>query len=186
MKPPFAAIKPLFAVLALGVGGCKPSIDAAIATPPLAPEVYGSDRDMPRMGWSAEAHPIPGTQGQPAPTGQLTLSAAIKRALDYNPSLKAAFVEIEARHGEEAQAAVKPNPELLATVENFGGTKDRSGFKSAEETLEISQLIELGDKLQLFMLRVTDAKDICVALASEGPLQIRGVPIGSSSRTIII
>lgn len=146
IKPPFAAIRPLLAALALSVGGCKPSIDATIAPPPLAPEVYSSDRDMPRVGWSAEAHPIPGAPGQPTPTGSLTLSAAIKRALDYNPSLKAAFVEIEARHGEEAQAAVKPNPELLATVENFGGTKDRSGFKSAEETLEISQLIELGDK----------------------------------------
>lgn len=101
---------------------------------------------MPRTGWVAEAHPIPGAPGKPAKAGTLTLSAAVQRALDYNPSLKAAFVEIEARHGEEAEAAVKPNPELLATVENFGGTKDRSGFQSAEETLEISQLIELGDK----------------------------------------
>ncbi|MBX9925535.1 MAG: TolC family protein [Hyphomicrobiaceae bacterium] len=121
-------------------------IDSAISPPVLAPEAYRSDRDMPRTGWIAEAHPIPGAPGLPGKPGTLTLSAAVTRALNYNPSLKAAFVEIEARHGEEAQAAVKPNPELLATVENFGGTKDRAGFKSAEETLEISQLIELGDK----------------------------------------
>ena len=132
------------------VGGCKPTLDAAIAplpgAPTLAPEAYRSDRNMPRLGWVAEAHSIPGAPGLPAKAGSLTLSAAITRALNYNASLKAAFVEIEARHGEEAQAAVKPNPELLATVENFGGTKDRAGFQSAEETLEISQLIELGDK----------------------------------------
>lgn len=101
---------------------------------------------MPRVGWVAEAHPIPGSPGLPAKAGTLTLSAAIARALNYNPSLKAAFVEIEARHGEEAQAAVKPNPELSFSVENFGGSKDREGFEAAEETLEISQLIELGDK----------------------------------------
>lgn len=133
-------------ILASLVGGCKPVIDSAISPPVLAPEAYRSDRDMPRTGWIAEAHPIPGAPGIPGKAGTLTLSAAVTRALNYNPSLKAAFVEIEARHGEEAQAAVKPNPELLATVENFGGTKDRAGFKSAEETLEISQLIELGDK----------------------------------------
>lgn len=132
------------------VGGCKPTLDAAIAplpgAPALAPEAYRSDRDMPRTGWVATAHSIPGSPGLPAKAGTLTLSGAVTRALNYNASLKAAFVEIEARHGEEAQAAVKPNPELLATVENFGGTKDRAGFQSAEETLEISQLIELGDK----------------------------------------
>lgn len=138
-------------VLGAGLSACKPALDASIAvppnlSPPLAPEVYRSDRDMPRTGWVADAHPIPGAPGQPSKAGSLTLSAAVTRALNYNPSLKAAFVEIEARHGEEAQAAVKPNPELLLSVENFGGTRDRAGFQSAEETLEISQLVELGDK----------------------------------------
>ena len=134
------------ALVSLGLGGCKPGAESGLPSPTLAPEAYDTDRDMPRRGWVAGAHPIPGSRGTPTQVGALSLSSAIQRALDYNPSLKAAFIEIEARHGEEAQSAVKPNPELLATIENFGGTKDRAGFKSAEETLEISQSIELGDK----------------------------------------
>lgn len=141
----------LFLPLLLVAGGCKPGIDSALVhpagePPPLAPEIYRSDRDMPRTGWIADEHPVPGAAGKPSRAGTLTLGAAVRRALDYNPSLKSAFVEIEARHGEEAQAAVKPNPEIAVTVEDFGGTKDRAGFNSAQETLEITQLIELGDK----------------------------------------
>lgn len=137
--------------LLLVAAGCKPSTDSALLRPAgepplLAPEAYGADRDMPRTGWFAEEHPIPGSTGRPVRAEALRLGAAVRRALDYNPLLKSAFVEIEARHGEEAQAAVKPNPEVSVIVEDFGGTKDRSGFNSAQETLEITQLIELGDK----------------------------------------
>ncbi len=45
-----------------------------------------------------------------------------------------------------AQASYKPNPELSLEVENFLGSKSKSGFGAAEETLQISQTIELGDK----------------------------------------
>src|SRR4029077_5452798 len=58
----------------------------------------------------------------------------------------AAFLELEAKHGEEAQASFKPNPDLLLEDENFGGGKERSGFEAAEEPLSLTQTIELGDK----------------------------------------
>lgn len=71
---------------------------------------------------------------------------AVVLAVDYSADVKAAFVEIDARHGEAAQASYRPNPELSLEVENFGGSKSKTGFDEAEETLQISQTIELGDK----------------------------------------
>jgi cobalt-zinc-cadmium efflux system outer membrane protein len=126
-------------VLALLLGGCE-------AYPVVAPEGITSDRELPRRPWTPELHPVPGAVGRPAYAEKLTLSAAVARVVNYDPAIKAAFLEIEAKHGEEAQAAVKPNPELMLEVENFGGTKEKRGFEAAEETLSISQTIELGDK----------------------------------------
>lgn len=137
---------PSLAIATLGLAGCS-SGDAALSTASVAADTPGiSDRDMSRREWLVETHAMPGAEPPPGRTGALTLKSAINRALTYNPSLKAAFIEIEAKHGEEAQAAVKPNPELALDVEDFGGSKDKAGFQTAQETLQITQLIELGDK----------------------------------------
>ena len=112
----------------------------------IAPEGLHSDRDLPRREWAPEIHTVPGSEGTPSFVKGLSLKNAIARALAYNPAVKAAFLEIEARHGEESQSAVRPNPELLIEVENFAGSKDKSGFQSAETTVSLFQTIELGDK----------------------------------------
>jgi len=126
-------------VLAFMLGGCE-------ANPVVAPEGIVSDRELPRRPWTPELHPVPGAIGRPPYAELLTLSQAVARVVNFDPSIKAAFLEIEAKHGEEAQAAVKPNPELALEVENFAGTREKQGFETAEETLSISQTIELGDK----------------------------------------
>ena len=105
-----------------------------------------SDRELPRREWAVEDASCTRWIWQAGIRKQLTLKEAISRALDYNPAVKAAFMEIEARHGEEAQSAVKPNPEFSVDVENFAGSKDKAGFKAAETTFGLSQTIELGDK----------------------------------------
>ncbi|MCB1505244.1 MAG: TolC family protein [Hyphomicrobiaceae bacterium] len=110
------------------------------------PDELSSDRELPRREWITEIHPVPGRYGRPSYEASLTLREAIGRALDFNPAVKAAFLEIEARHGEEAQAGVKPNPELLMEIENFAGSKDKSSFGAAETTFSLTQTIELGDK----------------------------------------
>lgn len=110
------------------------------------PDVLTSDRELPRREWAVEVHPVPGAFGKPAYQERLTLREAVSRALAYNPAVKAAFIEIEARHGEEAQSGVKPNPELLIEVENFAGRGGQSGFDAAESTFSLTQTIELGDK----------------------------------------
>jgi cobalt-zinc-cadmium efflux system outer membrane protein len=127
-------------VLALTIGGCEaPSLV-------VAPESTSSDRELPRRPWTPELRPVPGAIGRPPYAYALTLGAAVARVVDHDPAIKAAFLEMEAKHGEAAQAAVRPNPELALEVENFAGNKTTRGFETAEETLSISQTIELGDK----------------------------------------
>lgn len=106
------------------------------------PDVLTSDRDLPRREWAVEIHAVPGAFGKPGFKQRLTLKAAVSRALAYNPAVKAAFIEIEARHGEELQSGVKPNPELLIEVENFAGGR----AQGVETTFSLTQAIELGDK----------------------------------------
>lgn len=127
------------------VGACSGVTDAELPAAP-AWETYQSDRQLPRREWAAESHPTPGTDGTPPHVGPLSLGAAVQRVMTHSPAIKAAFMEIEARYGDEAQAGVKPNPELVLELENFAGSDPYNGFRSSEETLAINQLIELGDK----------------------------------------
>ena len=136
-----------FALLLGGftVGGCVS--DPRLSTASVyADRPDATDRDLPRRELPIEGHRVPGAEPPPPPTGVLSIGDAITRAVTFNPSLKSAFLEIEAKHGEETQAAVKPNPELALELEDFGGNKATKGFQSAQETLQISQLVELGDK----------------------------------------
>ncbi|HQQ64432.1 MAG TPA: TolC family protein [Pseudomonadales bacterium] len=80
------------------------------------------------------------------PHGELTLSAAITAALQRNPLLQTADFEIRVADAKIVQAALHPNPELEATLENFGGSGSMHGTASLESTLALSQVIELGGK----------------------------------------
>ena len=131
---------------AFALAACKPEPEIYVPVRSVVPEGLTSDRQLPVRPWVPEIHPVPGAIGRPGYADALTLGQAVARVLAFNPAIKAAFLEIEARHGEEAQASFKPNPELLLEVENFAGTKEKRGFVAAEETLSLTQTIELGDK----------------------------------------
>ncbi len=139
-------IRGAIVALALASAGCETSVDALAPTRAVAPEGLTSDRQLPLRPWTPEFQPAPGKVGQAGHVDRLSLGEAVRRTLTFNPAIKVAFLEIQAKHGEEAQASVKPNPELLLEVENFAGSKGNRGFESAEETLSINQTIELGDK----------------------------------------
>lgn len=109
-------------------------------------ETAKSDRDLPLRPVVPPASPVPGPDAKPGFEDSLTLGEAVQRTLSYSPAVKAAFVEIDAKKGDETQAGVKPNPELSIEVENFGGNKGQSGFDAAESTFSFGQTIELGDK----------------------------------------
>jgi len=80
------------------------------------------------------------------PNGVLTLSQALALALMNNPELKSFSLQVRVSQAGELQAGLWPNPELGVEVEEVGGTGQRSGFDGAETTIQLSQLIELGDK----------------------------------------
>lgn len=131
----------LVALTASIVGGCSSlAQDPETGTLP-SPDAYASDRDLPLRPVVPPEQPVPGAPGQPSYAETLSLRDAVTRALTFSPAVKAAFIEIDARRGEEAQSGVRLNPELSVEVENFAGNKDRSGFQTAEETFSLAQTI---------------------------------------------
>ena len=76
----------------------------------------------------------------------LTLPQALQRALAANPRLTEAEREIGMAAGRRVQAAAIPNPEVSFELDNAFGSGDFRDLNSAETTLQLSQLIELGGK----------------------------------------
>ncbi|WP_428563083.1 TolC family protein [Pseudolabrys sp.] len=76
----------------------------------------------------------------------LTLERALHRAVTSNPKLAAADRDIGIAAGKHIQAGAIPNPELSFELDNAFGTESFRGFDSAEKTIGIGQLIELGGK----------------------------------------
>jgi hypothetical protein len=54
------------------------------------------------------------------PTGPLTMEAAIRLALEVNPTIATARREIEATEAQVLQGSLRPNPGFSYTVENTG------------------------------------------------------------------
>jgi len=82
----------------------------------------------------------------PLPAGSLTLQQALATGLMLSPELVSFSWDVRAAEARELQAGLPPNPELSTEVENFGGNKEMHGFKSAETTVQVSQLFETGGK----------------------------------------
>jgi len=80
------------------------------------------------------------------PTGDLSLRDAIVLTLKHSPELATYAWTIRSREIDQIEAGLLPNPEAEFEIENFAGSGDIGGFKSAETTIALSQLIELGDK----------------------------------------
>ncbi len=80
------------------------------------------------------------------PNGVVTLHDALALALARNPGLSVFPYELRAADARRFQAGLWPNPELEIEVEEFGGRDERSGFDTAETTVQIGQPIELAGK----------------------------------------
>lgn len=76
----------------------------------------------------------------------ITLEGAINRALISSPRLKASESMVLASKGGRRQSSALPNPEVGFEVENIQGTGQLRGYDSAESTLGLTQLIEVGGK----------------------------------------
>lgn len=80
------------------------------------------------------------------PNEVVTLPEALALAMMHSPELAAYSWEIRAADARALQAGLRPNPELEVEIEEVGGRGDRSGFKGAETTVQLSQRIERGGK----------------------------------------
>lgn len=91
---------------------------------------------------------LPGTAAIAAPT-PLTLDDAIARAKMNNPGISAARFDIETARARRDMDAL-PQPLMFETeIENFAGTGSTSGLDSAEMTLRLTKVLELGGKREL-------------------------------------
>jgi outer membrane protein, heavy metal efflux system len=81
-----------------------------------------------------------------AAEGTLSLPQALQRALTANPRLTAAERDIGIAGGLRIQAGALLNPDVSFELDNALGSGRFMGVRSAETTLQLSQLIELGGK----------------------------------------
>jgi cobalt-zinc-cadmium efflux system outer membrane protein len=82
-------------------------------------------------------------------TGSITLVQALKITLRNNPDLRAFSYEIRAREAQTLQAGMIFNPILDVQVENAIGSGNFNGFDQSETTVQLRQMVELGDKRKL-------------------------------------
>lgn len=123
------------------VGCTAPDHRAVWPTPrPLAGDIpaYEPPLEPPKS--------IPIVQDAPKPTGVLQIRQAQLLALRHNPTLAAVVWKVRAGEARTLQASLHPNPELDIEVEDIAGTGALRGVESAEITLGLGQVIELGGK----------------------------------------
>lgn len=134
-----------FLTFALLLGGC-----AGLVQEPLVNRSYPEPRPLGREFPGSYPAPAPEeTPAQGMEIGKLpviTLRQALLLALLNNPELTAFSQEVRAREAAIIQAGLLPNPELSGQLEEFGGSGERSGMNSAQSTLQLGQVILLGDK----------------------------------------
>ncbi len=107
-------------------------------------------RNLPTRSYSIDSATDPNEAAVISqPKGVLTLKDALALALMNNPRLEIYSWEIRAAQARQLQASMLPNPEIKIEMEEIGGPGDRRGIDSSETSIELGQLIELGDKRAL-------------------------------------
>jgi cobalt-zinc-cadmium efflux system outer membrane protein len=84
--------------------------------------------------------------GHAEPAGELRLQDALEATLAGSPELSAFSWTLKASDAHVLQAGLLPNPDLSVEAENFVGSGDFSDRRQFQNTLQLSQLIELGSK----------------------------------------
>ncbi len=107
-----------------------------------------------------------------AGTSSLSLPEALARSLRDNPALQSYNWDIRAAEARIIQAGLRPNPLLSGTAENLPGSGDYKNGDLMEHTLQLSQLVELGGKLQA---RVNEAE--AGRTVAEWAYQVRRVEV---------
>lgn len=80
------------------------------------------------------------------PDGDLSFQQAINLTLLNNPELASYAWAIRSKEVAQIEAGLRPNPQVEIELEDFAGSGDIGVFRSAETTISLSRVIELGDK----------------------------------------
>lgn len=135
-------------VLAAAVLCCAPAAAQAQVSSPATPEVgsptIGPPAPIDRTGSDASL-PLLVPSNEPLPDN-LTLEGALAAAEARSPAIVSARASVAAAQGRLRQAGFRDNPELSVEVENFLGTGELSGVRSAELTVAVSQRLDLGGR----------------------------------------
>lgn len=100
------------------------------------------------MGWSLAIAGVLGLCATAAQAQSLTLDQAVRQALSENAGLKAEGAAVVAAERQAESQALAPPLTIGGELENFSGTGDVSGIRSAESTLRLGRVFELGGKAQ--------------------------------------
>lgn len=79
-------------------------------------------------------------------TGPLILREAAQMALAKNPALVASGYDLRVAEARQIQAGLRPNPVVGIDVQDALGSGEYRSWQSAQTTLLVSQLFELGGK----------------------------------------
>lgn len=100
------------------------------------------------------------------PAGPLTMEAAIRLALEANPTIAAARREIEATEAQILQGSLRPNPGFSYTAENAGRI-------SRSSSAQVDVPIERGDKRVARVEAAQRGRDVAVSDLSGRQLKVR-------------
>jgi cobalt-zinc-cadmium efflux system outer membrane protein len=128
-------------LFALGVSGCTEQ--SGDVTLPQQSSLGGGFSTFQPPAKPVENQDVPEIS---EPIGHITLRQALALALLHNPELKVFSWDVRVSEARQLQASLWPNPKLGVQVEEVGGAGPRTDFDAAETTIQLSQLIELGDK----------------------------------------
>lgn len=81
-----------------------------------------------------------------SPAGPVSLRQAIGYALAQNPELTVFPKDLRIAEARRLQASLRPNPDVSLFAEDFAGSGNFGGTALVQNTLQLSQLIELGGK----------------------------------------
>lgn len=104
---------------------------------------------------------------------ELTLKSAFGKAIELNPSLKAAKNNIAVATGKLLQAGLSPNPSISIQFENFGGNGTFSGTRALESSFAISQEIVTSGKIHKKIRTAQVEKQIAIDEVELQELQLK-------------
>lgn len=142
---------------------------AAITSEELAPEELDPKSAVAAPG---ERGVSPGRP--PELSGDVTLREVLAATLKGSQRLAAYSWEVRSSEAKVIQAGLRPNPELSVSPENFVGSGDFGNQVQYQNTLQLSQLVELGDKRALRTEAASASRDRTVAEYESARVEVLG------------